>query len=288
MLQTTSIISADNVSFSYPGIQKNAISAVSFSAGPGEHIALIGPNGSGKTTLFQILNGTFRPANGKTLLDGKDTRSYSVLERARRIAYVRQGGRINFPYTCFELILMGLHPHQTISALAERNRGLSAKYFFPRRHIPENLSRAEEVMRETGVWPFASQTANTLSGGELQRVLLARALLQIFPESNDLSSDKSSVPKLLLLDEAFSELDIAARISVMSLLNRLLKERNFAIIGIHHDLHLAYRFTNRIIALHHGSIAGDGPPDEIFTENFFRRVFAVKAEIIPGKGFFFS
>jgi iron complex transport system ATP-binding protein len=68
----------------------------------------------------------------------------------------------------------------------------------------------------------------------------------------------------------------------------MLKERNFTIIGIHHDLHLAYRFTSRIIALHHGCVEGDGPPDKIFTEDFLRRVFAVKAEIIPGKGFFFS
>jgi len=264
-----SIISANNISFSYPGSRKNAISGVSFSAESGEHIALVGPNGSGKTTLFQILNGTFRPATGKTLLDGKDTLTFSFLERARRIAYVRQGGRISFPYTCFELTLMGLHPHESFSALPEKDAA---------------LSRAEEVMRETGVWGFASQTANTLSGGELQRVLLARALLQIFPGADE----KSPTPKLLLLDEAFSELDIAARISMMNLLNGMLKERNFTIIGIHHDLHLAYRFTNRIIALHQGCVAGDGPPEEIFTGDFFHRVFAVKAEIIPGKGFFFS
>jgi len=264
----------DNVSFSYPSIgstggRKNAISGVSFAAEPGEHIALIGSNGSGKTTLFQILNGTFRPENGKTLLDGKDILKFSVLERACRIAYVRQGGRISFPYTCFELTLMGLHPHKAFSRDAA-------------------LSRAEEIMRETGVWGFASQTANTLSGGELQRVLLARALLQIFPYKYDESSEKSSVPKLLLLDEAFSELDIAARINMMNLLNGMLKERNFTIIAIHHDLHLAYRFTSRIIALHQGRIAGDGLPDKICTEDFFHRVFGVKAEIIPGKGFFFS
>ena len=258
-----SCVIVDNVFFSYPGSQKNAISGVSFSAEPGEHIALVGPNGSGKTTLFQILNGTFRPASGKTMLDGKDIRDYSVLERACRIAYVRQGGKISFPYTCFELTLMGLHPHKAFSG---------------------DLSRVEEVMRETGVWGFASQTANTLSGGELQRVLLARALLQIFPTNHD----KSSAPKLLLLDEAFSELDIAARINMMRLLNGMLKERNFTIIAIHHDLHLAYRFTSRIIALHHGRIAGDGKPDEIFTEDFFHHVFGVNAEIIPGKGFFFS
>ena len=280
------VVGVDNISFSYPGNREHALAGVSFSAGPGEHIALVGPNGSGKTTLFQILNGTFHPANGKTLLGGKDILTFSVLERARRIAYVRQGGGINFPYTCFELILMGLHPHETFSALTEG-------YVRSRRHISENaaFSRAEEVMRETGVWGFASRIANTLSGGELQRVLLARSLLQIFPNTHEkLSVPAASgkhVPKLLLLDEAFSELDIAARISMMNLLNGMLAKRNFTIIAIHHDLHLAARFTSRIIALHQGRIAGDGPPDEIFTADFFRRVFAVKAEVIPGKGFFF-
>jgi iron complex transport system ATP-binding protein len=152
------------------------------------------------------------------------------------------------------------------------------------------LSRAEEIMRETGVWGFASKPANTLSGGELQRVLLARAIIQIFPNTHETlpaPASEKHVPKLLLLDEAFSELDIAARIGMMKLLNGMLKKRSFTVIGIHHDLHLAGRFTSRIIALRRGSIAGDGPPDAIFTEDFFQRVFGVKAEIVPGKGFFF-
>jgi iron complex transport system ATP-binding protein len=288
------IISSDNVSFSYPGSRENAVNGVSFSAGTGEHIALVGPNGSGKTTLFQILNGTFRPASGKTLLDGKDIRSYPVLERACRVAYVPQGARISFPYTCFELVLMGLHPHQTFSPRSDWERSLPEGSCKRRITADAALFRAEEIMRKTGVWGFASKPANTLSGGELQRVLLARALLQIFPNTHETrpaetqaAASEKHVPKLLLLDEAFSELDIAARIAMMKLLNGMLKKRDFTIIGIHHDLHLANRFTSRIIALCRGSIAGDGPPDEIFTEDFFRRVFGVKSEIVPGKGFFF-
>ena len=282
-------ITVDNVSFSYSegrnainrGVTRHdAIDGVSFSAGPGEHIALVGPNGSGKTTLFQILNGSFCPAKGEVLFDMKNIRAYSVLERAYRIAYVPQGGRINFPYTCFELVLMGLHPHRTFSA-------------FPGKAFPGNaaLSRAEEIMRETGAWRYASKSVNTLSGGELQLVLLTRSLLQMFPNSHETrsvpSASEGHVPKLLLLDEALSELDISRRIGMMKLLNRILERRPFTIIGIHHDLHLAYRFANRIIALHQGSIAGDGKPDEIFTRELFSRVFAVQAEIIPGKGFFF-
>ena len=270
------IITVNDVSFSYPGSQKKAVNGVSFSAGHGEHIALVGPNGSGKTTLFLNLTGTYRPLYGEVLLDGKNIQAYPILERARRIAYVPQGGRINFPYTCFELTLMGLYPHHSLSAFPQRDAA---------------LKRAELIMRETGVWGFASKIANTLSGGELQRVLLTRALLQIFPDShetNSVPSASGNFPRLLLLDEAFSELDIAARINMMKLLNRMLKKFYFTVIGIHHDLHLAYRFSSRIIALREGCIAADGPPEEIFTEDFFSRVFSVKAEIIQGKGFFFQ
>ena len=271
----SNLITVNNVSFSYPGGGRDAVNGVSFSAKPGEHIALVGPNGSGKTTLFQIVNGTFRPAAGEVLLDDKNIRSFPVLERACRIAYVPQGGKIKFPYTCFELTLMGLHPHKTLSA-------------FPGEAA---LARAEEIMRETGAWRFAAKNVDTLSGGELQLVLLTRALLQIFPNTHEKRSVPSPfgkhVPKLLLLDEAFSELDIAARIRMMKLINRMQEKRSFTVIGIHHDLHLAYRFANRIIALHQGRLAGDGPPDEIFTQEFFSRVFAVQAEIIPRKGFLF-
>ena len=268
-------ITINDVSFSYPGSGKDAVSGVSFSVKPGEHIALVGPNGSGKTTLFKILNGTFRPGTGAAMLDNKNILSYPVLERARRIAYVPQGGRINFPYTCLELIIMGLHPYKTFSA-------------FPGE---ADLFRAEEIMRKTGAWRFASKSINTLSGGELQLAFLTRALMQLFPNSEEnlpiaLSFVKPKA-KLLLLDEALSELDIAARIGMMKLLNRTLGRERFTIIGIHHDLHLANRFANRVIALHNGRLAGDGPPDIIFTEEFFTRVFKVKAEIIPGKGFYF-
>ena len=265
----SNVITVNDVSFSYSKSGKNAVSGISFSSLPGEHIALIGPNGSGKTTLFKILNGTFRPGRGDVLLDNKEILTFPVLERARRIAYVPQGGRINFAYTCLELTLMGLYPHKTLSAYP----GEAA------------LSRTEEIMRETGAWRFATKCVNTLSGGELQLALLTRALLQIFPSANE--EDGKHITKLLLLDEAFSDLDISVRISMMKLLNRMLEKRRFTIIGIHHDLHLAYRFAGRIIALHEGRVAGDGTPDVIFTREFFSRVFGVQAEIIPGKGFLF-
>jgi iron complex transport system ATP-binding protein len=264
-----SLLTVKNLSFSYDS-STTVLNNVSFTVESGEHIALVGPNGSGKTTLFQLLSGYFAPASGEALLEDRDIRRYPVPERARRIAFVPQGGRIEFPYTCLETVLMGLHPHRSRS-----NPWFAAPW------DDAALSRAEAVMRETGVWDMAGKNVTEISGGQMQRLLLARAILQIYPP------EPKDTPKMLLLDETLSELDIAARIAMMKLLSHLALERHLTVIGIHHDLSLAYRFTNRIIALRNGEIAADGAPDHVFTPEFFARVFSVQAETIPGKGLLF-
>jgi iron complex transport system ATP-binding protein len=262
-----SLLSVKNLSFSYND-SVTVLNNISFSVEPGEHIALVGPNGSGKTTLFQLLSGYFSPATGEVLLKDREIRRYPIPERARRLAYVPQGGRIEFPYTCLETVLMGLHPHQSRFAPLDNAA----------------LTRAEAIMRETGVWDLAGKSVTAISGGQMQRLLLARAILQIFPPE---VPESSRTPKLLLLDETLSELDIAARIAMMKLLSRLVRDHRLTVIGIHHDLNLAYRFATRVIALNKGEITADGAPDAVFTPEFFARVFSVQAEIIPGRGFFF-
>jgi iron complex transport system ATP-binding protein len=261
-----SLLSARNLCFSYSSSEE-VLKNINFDVASGEHIALVGPNGSGKTTLFQLLSGYFAPALGEVLLDGRNIRGYNAPDRARRVAFVPQGGRIEFPYTCLETALMGLHPHQS-------------------RFAPWDdaaLFRAAETMRETGVFHLANRRVTEISGGQMQRLLLARAILQIFPHG----SESGDEPKILLLDETLSELDIAARIAMMKLLSRLTRERPLAVIGIHHDLSLAYRFAGRVIALCRGELAADGPPDQVFTPDFFERVFSVQAERIPQRGLLF-
>jgi iron complex transport system ATP-binding protein len=260
-----SFLSVETLSFSYPG-GGEALQNVSFNVEAGEHIALVGPNGSGKTTLFQLLSGYYKPSGGTALLDGRPVHRYPVLERARRIALVPQGGRIGFPFTCLEIALMGLHPHRSRFAPPDEKA----------------FARVRSLMIETGVWAFAGKKVNEISGGELQRVLLTRALLQILPES-----EPPPPPRLLLLDESLSELDISARFTMMKLLVRYAHDYRVTVIGIHHDLHIAGRFASRIIALRNGCVAADGSPAEVFISKFFSEVFLVKAEIIPPKGFIF-
>ena len=249
--------------FSYRG-GIEILHGISFEVESGEHIALVGPNGSGKTTLISLLAGLEAPTRGGIFLDGVNLRRFSAAERARRIARLAQGARLPFPFTCFEAVLMGIHPH------------------WGRFSPPDaaELSRVEELMRETETWGFAGKKITELSGGEAQRVFFTRALVQALcaPQGEG---------RLLLLDEPFSELDIAARIAMMKLLNEKATAYNLAVIGIHHDLHIAARFSGRVLALKNGLLAADGNASGVFTPSFFAEVFQVRAEIVPQAGFFF-
>ncbi|MDR2394555.1 MAG: ABC transporter ATP-binding protein [Treponema sp.] len=263
-----SLVSVEKASFAYKkGVC--ALNNISFTVETGEHIALIGPNGSGKTTLFNLLAGFTRAKTGSITFAGVDIQAYSPPELAKHLALVPQRVYLNFPYTCLETVLMGLHPYhrhiQTESAQA--------------------LQSAQTLMEQTEVWHLAAQFVTEISGGELQRVLLARALLQVLPQG--LASTDPPCHRVLLLDEAFSSLDIAARITMMKLLNTLRAVYGLTIIGIHHDIPIAFGFTQRILALSHGSLVADGKPEVIGTEAFFAQVFSVHVEIIPGKGFLF-
>jgi iron complex transport system ATP-binding protein len=253
------VISAENLSFAY-GSASPVLEGVSFTAMEGEHISLVGPNGSGKSTLFLILAGFLRPASGQVRLGGADIASLSPLERARRLSFVPQDIRADFPFNCLEVVLMALYPHR--SRLAATNE--------------TDIELARSLMRETGVWRFADKSIMDLSGGERQRVIVSRALLQAESAS---SGGKGC---LLLLDEAMSALDVSARIDMMKLLSARAAARRAAIIGIHHDLHTASGFSSRVIALFRGRIAASGSPRDVFTEVFFKDIFSVKAEITGG------
>lgn len=251
-----SLLSVRNVSFSYDN--KKILCDISFDAGSKGYISLVGLNGSGKSTLFNILSGYYSPDFGSVRLYGREIRTIPIQERATMIAVVAQRQNHNFPFTCLESVLMGLHPHRA--------------RFEP--VINEHLLLAKDIMQKTDVWHLSERPVTELSGGELQRVMVARALLQR--------------PKLLLLDEAMSELDISSRISILKLLHQIISETGMTVISVHHDLSIAYRYSDRVIALQNGQIKLDDSPAHVFTEEFFKEVFFVDAEIVPEKGFFIN
>ncbi|GHT49071.1 iron ABC transporter [Spirochaetia bacterium] len=264
-MQHSNLISLENIRFSYDAFP--FISNISFNVVPGEHIALVGPNGCGKTTLFNLLCGFLKPSGGQILFEGKKIHTMHSSYLAKRIAIVPQGNNFNFPYSALETVLMGLFPH--------RNRFDDTS--------SADMERVRLIMHETCIWEFASKPVTELSGGQLQRVILARALLQAIPNNHT-----PHHPPLLLLDEAFSELDIAARLEMMQIVDAAVKKHSLTVISIHHDLHLAYKFADRIIAMQNGSVVADGIPTDVFTGDFFKNVFGVKAEIIAGRGFLFG
>jgi iron complex transport system ATP-binding protein len=235
-------LSVEAVSFSYHRtvpILRN----VSFSVERGEFLSLVGPNGSGKTTLLRLLDRIFLPEQGNILLGDKLLSRLSRTELARRIAFVPQDGGIQFPFTVYEIVLMGRAPH---------TRGMAFEN-------ARDRAIAREMMALTDIDNLADQPITKLSGGERQRAFIARALAQ--------------QPEILLLDEPNAHLDISHQLDVF----RLIKNRNTAsgltVVSVSHDLNLAGAYSDRVAVLQTGTLVALGTPAEVLTEQRIRQVF---------------
>ena len=247
-------LSAKQLDFYYGNHQ--VLKNINLTVSAGEFFSLIGPNGSGKSTLFKVLSGLANPHRGEVLYEDQVLQKIDARKRARCIAVVHQKSTQAMPFTCLESILLGLHPHQG------RFKTISAGQY----------QRVQQLMQLTDTLKLAGKLMTQLSGGEKQRVALCRALVQ--------------EPKVLLLDEAMSELDVAARMRISGLLKKLCTDQGLTVLAIYHDLNLAYRFSDKIYVLKEGACASFGAPAEVMTEDLFRRVFHVQAEIFANKGFF--
>lgn len=213
----------------------------------GEFFALLGPNGSGKTTLFKLITGQLPIQEGKVLLSGKPLKSYSKLEKAKKIAVLSQEVSVSFDFTVEEIVRLGRYPHQ---------KGLF-----------KNLSKKDfqiidEVMELTKVTDFAKKQFRTLSGGEKQRVLLAKALAQ--------------EPELLLLDEPTNHLDIKHTFQLLDLLKERQQKMGLTIFAILHDLNVASLFADRFALLQKGSIVDLGDVDLLRKEEQLQQVYKVQ------------
>lgn len=221
---------------------------VSLSVAPGELVGLLGPNGSGKTTLLLVLSGVLAPRTGTVSLDGAPLHRLRPRERARRIAAVPQRPEHIPDLDALSLVRMGRYPHTTLL----------------RGYGPDDNAAALAALRDTGCAHLAARGARTLSGGELQRVLLARALAQ--------GADT------LLLDEATAGLDVARALDILDLLHA----RHLAgarIVAAIHDLNLAALYCTRLIFLKHGRIVEDGPVDRVFTAEVLSRVYETPVSV---------
>lgn len=210
---------------------------------------LLGPNGSGKSTLLDLLTGNRRPLSGRVCLRGRELGSYPKRELAREIALVPQEFLVDFEFTVLEIVMMGRHPH--IPRFAAPG--------------PADLELVEAVMAEMGVSELRERSLCELSGGEKQRVVAARALVQETP--------------VLILDEATANLDIRHTIDIMRVVQGRVRERGHTVIAAIHDLNLAAAYCDRVILLDRGRVAAYGPAAEVITAANLARVYGVEAEI---------
>ncbi|HNZ13351.1 MAG TPA: ABC transporter ATP-binding protein [Anaerolineaceae bacterium] len=227
-----------------------ALNGVSFSLNSGEVLAVIGPNGAGKTSLLRALSGIQPAESGQMLLDGRDVAKLSPVERARWMAVVPQARQLPALFTGYQTVMLGRTPH--INWLG--------------RTLPQDEAAVHQAMQRTGTLELAERRVDELSGGEQQRLLLARALAQGSP--------------LLLLDEPTTHLDLHYQISLMDNIRSLAHDDGLAVLLVTHDLHLVARYSNRVALLVGGELLSQGTPQEVLTPDLLSRAYQIPAEAV--------
>jgi len=229
------------VHFSYDSI--NALNDVSIEVGDGEVVSMVGPNGSGKTTLLKCINKILKPKKGTILLDGRNLSDIGLKEMARLSGYVPQSANYIFPSTVFDAVLLGRRPYIDWNV------------------SPRDKEVVSQMLAVTGLKGMVLRYFNELSGGERQKVLIARALAQ--------------EPEVLLLDEPTSNLDLRHQLEILDLITAMVREKGISAIMAVHDLNLAAKFSKKVILLKLGEIYTAGEPGTVLTRENIRSVYGV-------------
>ena len=245
-----------NGCFGYPG-ENQILKNISFQAGPGSAVTILGPNGAGKTTLLRCMLGFLPWTEGTTLLDGENLRRIPSAELWKKVAYVPQAKVLAFPGTCLDMVLLG------------------RSAYLPLFGVPGKKDReaAERAMERAGITRLADRNCGQLSGGELQLVLIARAL--------------AAEPEMLILDEPETGLDFRNQLIVMNLIERLCEEEGLtAVLNTHYPEHAVSMHGQTLLLKHDGNYLF-GPTAEILTPGNMQDAFGVEVlmreEIIGGK-----
>ncbi len=216
----------------------------------GRITAVMGPNGCGKTTLLRCIGGLLEPHSGQVLIDDKPVQDYSARALAQKMAFVRQHAQTDFDFSAFETVLMGRNPYQ--KRLQNESQA--------------DWDIVEQCMRQTNTWHLRFSKPDQMSGGELQRVMIARALAQQTP--------------VLLLDEPVSSLDIAHQLEIMHLLR---EAREKTILIVIHDLNLALQFCDDLLLFHEGRLLYHGAVADGLTPENIRTVYGVPSHMAEGR-----
>jgi iron complex transport system ATP-binding protein len=246
-------LAVEQVSYAYASNASQAplftLEATSFQARPGEIVAILGPNASGKSTLLQLIAGALPPLSGRVLLNGLAVHSLTPRTRAQRIAMVQQESRLLFPARVWQFVLQGRHAH-----------GRSLRF-----ESRDDMLIAQNALIQVGAAELSDRWMDQLSGGEKQRVVLARALAQR--------------PLLLLLDEPTLHLDIAAQVGLLDALRRLSAHNRYTVIVVTHELNLAAEYADQILLMQGGRCLRVGPPAAIYRRELLEHVFRVPLKV---------
>jgi iron complex transport system ATP-binding protein len=240
-------LSVEQVSYAYSASPSQAplftVEATSFQARPGEIIGILGPNASGKSTLLKLIAGALAPLSGRVLLNGFPTHSLTPRIRAQRIAMVQQESPLLFPSRAWEFVLQGRHAH---------SRTL-------RFETTQDVSIARNALVQVGAEHLSDRWMDQISGGEKQRVILARALAQ--------------QPLLLLLDEPTLHLDVAAQVDLLDTLRKLASQNRYTVVVVTHELNLAAEYADQVVLLQRGKSLRVGPPSSVYQRELLEQVF---------------
>ena len=248
MISKPAAVAVDGIKFGYSG--PAVLHDVNVTLAPGDLAALIGPNGAGKTTLLNCINGLVRPETGLVRLHGRELGTLNSRQRARTVATVPQESHIPFAYRVREIVALGRSPYLGFwGGLSEGDH----------RTIDQVLCQTETV-------ELQARRFNELSGGERQRVIIALALAQ--------------QPRILLLDEPTTHLDLAHEIEILNLVRSVNREDKVTVLASMHDINLAAAFFRRIIVIKDGGLVADGTPTGVLTPELMAAVFRVEADVV--------
>jgi iron complex transport system ATP-binding protein len=242
-------ISLKEVSLAYG--DSEVVRRVSFGIARGAFIGLVGPNGSGKSTIIKSLSRILEPTHGQISLRGQNIKNMKQKDLARLLAVVPQNAVLPSLFTAFEIALMGRNPHKGFLSYEDEN----------------DMAIVRDAMEKTGAWCFRDRRIHELSGGEIQSVVIARALTQ--------DTD------IVVLDEPTAALDVTRQIDILNFLRRHCKERNKTVIAAIHDLNLAAHYCDRLIMLKKGDIFIDDAPSKVITNENLSAVYGSGSYVYP-------
>lgn len=241
-------VEVSNLSFKYE--QNLVLDGVSFDVQRGKFYSIIGPNGSGKTTLLRNMSKSLFPEKNKVFVSGKCIEDYGSKQFAKEVSYVPQYIANDFEFLVMDIVLMGRNPY--LGRFQSESK--------------EDIDIASRAMRATNVWHLRDKKISQISGGEKQRVIIARALTQ--------NTD------IMFLDEPISNLDILHQIEIMEIIKSLVKNKGITVISVLHDLNVASIYSDNIILIKQGKVFANGNPHQIITKKNIKDVYGIDVHVM--------